>query len=305
MRLRAVGPASATDDRLLAPRPLSTAPYARLVTRSRVLGRRPASTRGDARRMVGPGPGGVSGSPDRECHPCPQPAPADHRLDSVPFAVWVPEPHPACDQLVRAGRDRWHVRVGGVAAGINYPPTDRSTAERRNLFARIWRPGGRCRRSRAVRGRRRAHPARVGPRSSWPTRPCIPNLRAAAARRQRALNVETDNRSQTLLDHRGAVRRELGLTDTRTLRIRPDGHVHGALTVLRTESSDTHRAGDTDTQGQTILPPQGGPRGAARPLWRNRDAAPCGGGWTQGARGPPRSASAATLSPLTSARHGR
>jgi hypothetical protein len=54
MRLRAVGSASATGDRLLRPRPFSTAPYARLVTRSRVLGRRPASTRGGVRRIGAP-----------------------------------------------------------------------------------------------------------------------------------------------------------------------------------------------------------------------------------------------------------
>jgi hypothetical protein len=57
MRLCAVGSASANDDRLLTPRPPSMAPYARLVTRSRVLGRRPVSTRGDVRRIVGPRPG--------------------------------------------------------------------------------------------------------------------------------------------------------------------------------------------------------------------------------------------------------
>lgn len=106
----------------------------------------------------------------------------------------------------------------------------------------------------------------------------IPSLRAAAARRQRVLNVEADDRGQTFLDHRRAARRELGLTDTRTLRIRPDGHVHGALTVLRTES------GDTDTQGQTILPPQGGPRGAARPSWRTVMLHTLWGGWARGAR---------------------
>jgi hypothetical protein len=86
------GFASATDDRLLTPRPFSTAPYARLVTRSRVLGRRPASTRGDVRRIVGPGLGGVSGSPDRAYHSQPTVTHADHRLDGVPFTVWVPEP---------------------------------------------------------------------------------------------------------------------------------------------------------------------------------------------------------------------
>jgi hypothetical protein len=113
------GFATATDDRLLTPRPFSTAPYARLVTRSRVLGRRPASTRGDVRRIVGPGLGGVSGSPDRAYHSQPTVTPADHRLDGVPFTVWVPETHRTCDLLVCVGRDRWHDRVGAVGAGLS------------------------------------------------------------------------------------------------------------------------------------------------------------------------------------------
>jgi hypothetical protein len=67
----------------------------------------------------GPSLGGVSGSPDRAYHPRPASTPADHRLDSVPFTVWVPEAHCACDLLVRVGRDRWRDRVGGVAAGAS------------------------------------------------------------------------------------------------------------------------------------------------------------------------------------------
>src|SRR5918999_4089101 len=69
--------------------------------------------------MVGPGLGGVSGSPDRAYHPRPTATHADDRLDGVPLAVWVPETHCACDLLVRDGHGRWHSRVGGVAAGVS------------------------------------------------------------------------------------------------------------------------------------------------------------------------------------------
>jgi hypothetical protein len=92
MRLRAVGSTSATDHRLLTPRPLSTAPYARLVTRSRVLGRRPASTRGDVRRMVGPA--GVAWMDRRIVRTIPKltVTPADHRLASPLYGVGARKP---------------------------------------------------------------------------------------------------------------------------------------------------------------------------------------------------------------------
>jgi 2-polyprenyl-6-methoxyphenol hydroxylase-like FAD-dependent oxidoreductase len=42
------------------------------------------------------------------------------------------------------------------------------------------------------------------------------------------LTVHSADRSQKFLDHRRAARRQLGLADGSPLRIRPDGHVHGA-----------------------------------------------------------------------------
>ena len=195
--------------------------------------------------------------------PAPQPMPADHRLDSVRFAVWVPEPI--------APVTRWFVSgaIVGMIGLVALRPgstTRRPRGPRPSAATCLPGPGGPAAdavgRVLSAGDAALTPPARVLVAVGRHVPASIPSLRAAAARRQRVLNVEADDRGQTFLDHRRAARRELGLTDTRTLRIRPDGHVHGALTVLRTES------GDTDTQGQTILPPQGGPRGAARPSWR-------------------------------------